>query len=109
MTKLTTDQLEEECEQCGSLIEQRLGKRSDYFAYPYGYYNEQVREFARPRYRASVTIFLNTLNKNQDLAELPRLDSYYLQSEWIQCKLDNPIGQAYLKSRNLIRSVRGHQ
>lgn len=110
LNRLNSQEVEEECEQCDQLIEQRLGKKPDFFAYPYGINNEINRQIMKSRYRASVTTFMRPLYKKQeDLCALPRLDSFYLQPHWIHDKLENPVGQLYILSRSLIRSLRGHQ
>ena len=109
LNQISEQELEAECEVCDQAIEQRLGKKPEYFAYPYGIHNEAVRQFVKTRYRASVTTFLRPLHGKQDSAALPRLDSYYLQPKWIQNNLENLIGQSYIMSRSLIRTLRGHQ
>ncbi len=107
---LNDEELEDECEGCDQLIEQRLGRSPEFFAYPYGFNNENNRKFIKSRYRASVTTFMRPLYKNnEDYCALPRLDSYYLQPHWIHNKLENPVGHLYILSRSLIRSLRGHQ
>lgn len=109
LNKINIQELEEECEICDNAIEQRLGKKPDYFAYPYGIHNKNAREFVKSRYRGSVTTFLSPLYGREDSAAIPRLDSYYLQPEWVQKNLSNPVGQAYILSRSLIRTLRKHQ
>lgn len=109
LNRINAQQLEEECVGCDDLIEQRLGQKPDYFAYPFGIYDETAKEFAKSRYRASVTTFLGPLKGKQDLALLPRLDSYYLQPTWLHTHIDHPITEAYLMSRSLVRSIRKHQ
>lgn len=109
INKITVEEFAEECEACDNTIESRLGKSPDYFAYPYGIYNESARKFVEFRYLASVTTFLGCLNGKQNFAEIPRLDSYYLQPQWIQKNLGNPIGQSYIMGRSLIRTLRKHQ
>jgi peptidoglycan/xylan/chitin deacetylase (PgdA/CDA1 family) len=110
LNQLNTQELEDECEGCDHIIEQRLGKKPVFFAYPYGFHNEKNRKFMKSRYRASVTTFLRPLyKKEEDSSALPRLDSYFLQPHWIQNKLENPTGHIYLLSRSLIRTLRGHQ
>ena len=109
LIQLNTQELEDECGRCDDIIEQRLGKKPNYFAYPYGIHNKRIREFVKSRYLASVTTFMRPLHKNEDSTAIPRLDSYYLQPCWIHNKLENPVGQIYLMSRSLIRTLRGHQ
>ena len=107
MCRLDKAGLDRECETSDSLIEQRLGRRPKYFAYPYGFYNEAVRNYMRDRYDASFTTELRTLSRKDDPAALPRLDSYYLQSPLFYGRLSAPSTQLYLRLRNLIRRLRG--
>jgi peptidoglycan/xylan/chitin deacetylase (PgdA/CDA1 family) len=109
LNQINEQELEEECEVCDQAIERRLGRKPEYFAYPYGIHNQAARQFVKSRYRASVTTFLRPLHEKQDLAALPRLDSYYLQPNWIQSNIENLMGRSYIMGRSLIRSLRGHQ
>ncbi len=73
-------ELEDECAAADEVIEQRLGRRPQYLAYPYGYIDERVRRLVRGRYRDAVTTRLPPLGVDADKAALPRIDSYYLRS-----------------------------
>lgn len=107
MRTLTVEQMQEECERSDALLEQRLGRRPSYFAYPFGYHNARTREFARDRYRATVTTELRYLSRREDSAALPRLDSYYLQAALAQDHLDSPPLRGYMWLRWWLRSLRG--
>lgn len=109
MRTLDIADMEQQCETADELIEQRLGRRPLYFAYPYGYKNERVCDLARQRYRATVTTELGVLTGDEDAAKLPRLDSYYLQSGWMQKNLDSTFARTYLSLRSCMRSLRGTQ
>ncbi|VAW53808.1 hypothetical protein MNBD_GAMMA05-1269 [hydrothermal vent metagenome] len=109
MRKLTLNEMEEECEMADELIEQKLGRRPQYFAYPYGYKDAHVCDFVRGRYKATVTTELRMLSSHEDSANLPRLDSYYLKGDWLQDNLSSPMSKAYLSLRSVMRSLRGSQ
>ncbi len=109
MRMLSLAEIEDECETADELIKKRLGRHPQYFAYPYGYKNDQVCEFARNRYKATVTTAFRVLNSNEDYAKLPRLDAYYLQPEWLIKNLNSTLSRGYLSLRGLIRTVRGKQ
>ncbi len=96
-----------ECESSDGVIEQRLGRRPKYFAYPYGLSDERVRAFMRDRYQASFTTELRSLSHGDDQAALPRLDSYFLQSPITYRRLSANSTQFYLRLRNLVRTLRG--
>lgn len=109
MRTLTTAQMEEECGEADELITRRLGRRPAYFAYPYGFHNRRARDFARARYRGSVTTELRPLDGDRDSAALPRLDSYYLQSEGLIRAIGSVRLKTYLAARNILRNVKGSQ
>lgn len=97
-----------ECTTCDDVIAHRLGRRPRFFAYPYGYHDQRVRDVVRRRYAAGVTTELRSLHANNDRAALPRLDSYYLRSPWIYRRLSSPPVSAYLTIRHLLRRLRGN-
>lgn len=109
MRTLTVAQMQDECEQADNLIEQRLGQRPRFFAYPFGYHNPLVRDFARQRYQGTVTTELRPLGRDEDRAALPRLDSYYLRSPWRIRHLDSLPVRGWLALRNQLRTARGSQ
>ncbi len=109
MRTLSVTQMQEECEQADEQIGGYLGRRPRYFAYPFGYHDRKVREFARQRYQGAVTTELKPLGKHMDSAALPRLDAYYLQSQQLIRHVDSILLRGYLSARNILRNVRGSQ
>jgi peptidoglycan/xylan/chitin deacetylase (PgdA/CDA1 family) len=109
MRTLTAARMLEECEQADDLIARQVGRRPAYFAYPYGYHNRAARDFARSRYRGTVTTELRPLGKDRDSAALPRLDTFYLQSEGFIRAIGSRRLRTYLAARNVLRNVKGSQ
>jgi len=109
MRQLNYSELENECSLSDNLIEQRLGRRPEHFAYPYGYSNKVVNDYVRNRYKTTVTTEFRILSDNDDSARLPRLDSYYLQPKWLRRNIFKPQSNMYLKLRGWMRTVRGSQ
>ncbi|MDH5471060.1 MAG: polysaccharide deacetylase family protein [Gammaproteobacteria bacterium] len=109
MRTLTAERMQEECEQADSIIESRLGRRPQYFAYPFGYHDRKVRDFARERYRGTVTTELRSLPGEPDYAALPRLDSYYLRSPLMIRNIGSASMRGYLAARNVLRNLKGSQ
>ncbi len=107
LRRLDKGGLRQECELSDQLIEERLGRRPKYFAYPYGLSDAKVRTYMRGRYAASFTTELRNLSQDDDKAALPRLDSYFLQSPLTYRRLGAKSTQIYLRLRNLIRIFRG--
>ncbi len=102
-------ELEDECAAADETIVRRLGRRPQYFAYPYGFSDERTRRFVRGRYRAGVTNRLRPLRPDDDSAALPRIDSYYLRSALLYRRIETPLARAYLAVRSLLRTLRGTQ
>lgn len=101
--------LEAEMDAADDLIEERLGRRPEYFAYPYGRYDARVRNAAGRRYRASFSTRLGFIRPGQSADDLPRLDSHYLRSRRVLELLNSPVGDAYVRLRGFVRHVRGLQ
>ena len=96
-----------ECESADETIVSRLGVRPRYFAYPYGRSNARVRAFARDRYAGSFTTDLRMLRDQEDSAELPQLDAYYLRHKLIFDDLRSLHTYAFLAFRHALRELRG--
>ncbi|MEB3165819.1 MAG: polysaccharide deacetylase family protein [Cyanobacteriota bacterium] len=107
LTAVGADQMAADCELADAIIASRLGRRPAYFAYPYGRLSAAASSYARCRYRASMTTVLGSIAGGEDLAALPRIDTYYLRSRWIHRRLDSPATQAWLELRAVLRRVRG--
>ncbi len=109
LRSLAANQVVEECERADEIISSRMGKKPDYFAYPFGYHNARLREIVRGRYCACVTTELRKLGVTEDTAALPRLDSYYLRSRAHIRLIDSPLMQLNLMLRNRMRNLKGSQ
>ncbi|GMQ88807.1 MAG: hypothetical protein BMS9Abin09_0245 [Gammaproteobacteria bacterium] len=109
LRKLQVEEIAGECNAADEIIEQRLGRRPQFFAYPYGYSNERARNYMGEHYKASVTTELHVLGGNDNRAALPRLDSYYLRSPRVFRQLDSGVSRAYLLLRGMMRAIRGSQ
>jgi peptidoglycan/xylan/chitin deacetylase (PgdA/CDA1 family) len=103
---LSEAEITAECDAADATIAQRLGRAPRYFAYPFGYSDDRVRDAIRGRYAAAVTTDLRPLRDDEDPAALPRLDTYYLQSGWLRNHLDARPARAYLALRHAARRLR---
>ena len=106
MRTLNGSDMARECEMADSLIEKRLGRRPQYFAYPYGYISDGICSYIRNRYKGAVTTELRTLGSREDSAKLPRLDSYYLRNHWLHRNLDSSFSRMHLSFRRILRMLR---
>ena len=108
LRSLPNAEIEEEMEKADADIERRLGRRPQYFAFPYGYHDERVRSVARRRYRGSFTTKLDYLGPRVSLDEIPRLDTHYLRSPVLVRSLASQPARAYIAFRRAMRRLRGY-
>lgn len=106
LRKMNAEQIFTEMARADEEITARLGRKPEFFAYPYGYFNDTARMIAKQRYRASVTTELALLPSQLDLSAIPRIDSHYLRSRVLTSRLGSPAGQAYIGLRHLLRRAR---
>jgi peptidoglycan/xylan/chitin deacetylase (PgdA/CDA1 family) len=104
---LDQEQIEEECESADRCIEKQLGRRPRHFAYPYGIYDVRVAEVVGQKYETCVTTALLPLGRMLRAAELPRLDSYYLQNRQTYDRFFSSSASSYLRLRHWLRLVKG--
>ncbi len=103
LRKLPPHQIEEELLASKRTIEDALGHSVDNFAYPYGAYNEAVRDISRNVFSLGCSTKLDFVRPGTDPLALERLDMYYLRS---------PMNFRHLFSRGMdlyIRFRRGLQ
>jgi peptidoglycan/xylan/chitin deacetylase (PgdA/CDA1 family) len=104
---LDEDAIDAELDACDSEIERRFGRRPRFFAYPYGFFDDRVRAAVSRHYAACVTTELRYLSAADKPDALPRLDSHYLRSPFIQRHLSGPAVRAYLGLRCAVRLALG--
>jgi peptidoglycan/xylan/chitin deacetylase (PgdA/CDA1 family) len=100
--------VEAEMEEADATIEERLGRRPRYFAYPYGFHDARVRAVAKKRYAASFTTKLDYLHASAEFDAIPRLDAHYLRSPALVRALPGKAAHAYIGLRRQLRRFRGH-
>lgn len=89
-----------------SMLEDKLGRRIDHFAPPYGRSNAAVRTAIAHHYRSSVGTRLGRMRRGSDLHDLPRLEMFYFTdpAHWRR-HLHNQ-GEPYLALRRSLRGLR---
>lgn len=107
LCNLNQEQIEEECETADLRIEEQFGRRPKHFAYPYGIYDSRVADIVGQKYQSCVTTALLPLGQKVKTAELPRLDSYYLQKRRDYRNFFSPTAGGYLRLRHGLRVLRG--
>src|SRR5438477_8624215 len=108
LRSLSDAQIEGEMEEADAAIEQRLGRRPRYFAYPYGHYDARVRAIATKRYAASFTTKLDYVHTSAEPDAVPRLDAHYMRSPMLVRSLPSAPAQVYIALRRALRRFRGH-
>ena len=106
LCQLDHQRIEDECETADLSIEKHFGRRPRHFAYPYGLYDARVAGIVGPKYQTCVTTALLPLGRKLRAAELPRLDSYYLQTRRNYRHFFSPTASSYLRLRHWLRVFR---
>lgn len=106
LCRLDQQQIEDECDTADLCIEKQFGRRPEHFAYPYGIYDGRVAEIVGRKYRTCVTTALLPIGRQPKVAELPRLDSYYLQKRKSYRRFFTPTSSGYLRMRHGLRVIR---
>jgi peptidoglycan/xylan/chitin deacetylase (PgdA/CDA1 family) len=80
LEQLAGDRVEREILGSKTRLERELGVRADTFAYPYGSLHPAARDVVAREFRCGVTTRFSDLSPSDDVALLPRLDSYYFRA-----------------------------
>jgi peptidoglycan/xylan/chitin deacetylase (PgdA/CDA1 family) len=86
-------------------IEERLGHAIETFAYPYGRYNETVRELVGSIYKGAYSARPGMVTENSDPLELARIDFAYVSPDWVFRQLTNPLFPTYVNMRLVLRTL----
>lgn len=78
LTRLNGQQLEDETGNCKRILEEQLGTVVDSFAFPYGYWNERVKEQVARFYHRACTTKLGHNAPVPDPLLMNRIDAFYL-------------------------------
>jgi peptidoglycan/xylan/chitin deacetylase (PgdA/CDA1 family) len=106
LTRLAAEQCEREMSECQNEIEQRLSKRAQWLAYPYGTSSPLVRSLAGHRFALAAGTLLGYLSAQSDRLDLPRIDTYYLRGRAPLERLFTRSGILYMGIRGLLRQAR---
>jgi peptidoglycan/xylan/chitin deacetylase (PgdA/CDA1 family) len=106
LTALPEAECERELCDCQSQIEQHLGKRTRWLAYPYGSRSASVMAVAGRHFDLAVCTSLRFLSSHSCPLDLPRIDAYYLRGWFTLERLFRPSGALYIGFRGALRKVR---
>jgi peptidoglycan/xylan/chitin deacetylase (PgdA/CDA1 family) len=105
---LSPMECERELRECRDEIEQRLGRRANTLAYPYGTSTPTVREIAARHFDLAVGTSLDFLPAEPKPMDLPRIDTFYLTGGFRLEHLFTPAGGLYVGLRRHLRRLRNH-
>ena len=106
LTALPEAECERELRDCRDQIEQHLGRRTRWLAYPYGSRSASVMAAAGRHFDLAVGTSLRFLSARSCALDLPRIDAYYLRGRFTLERLFRPSGALYIGFRGVLRNVR---
>lgn len=102
----TDSVLEEELEGSAADIASATGRRPDAFAYPYGALNSRSAARVAALYRWGCSTEFRPLAATEAMAQLPRLDAWYLRGSALRNRWGSPPFRRWLRWRRALRAVR---
>lgn len=106
LTQLPLNRIEIEVFESKAIIENALGVPVSCFAYPYGRYNNYVREIIRHRFACACSDKLGLIDQESDPYALERVDAYYLRGPRSFQILPTRLFPWYIRARNVPRRMR---
>jgi len=105
---VTHHEAEREMRESKVMIQERLGRDVEVFAYPYGKYARWTVDLVNEHFTGACSTILGKVTSGADPALLPRVDMYYLSSQWLMESLDTRRMDQYLGLRRAMRAVMHH-
>jgi peptidoglycan/xylan/chitin deacetylase (PgdA/CDA1 family) len=81
LTRLSSKQVRAEVGEGKSIIEEAVGASVTSFAYPYGCYNDRVRDMVQEHFACACSDKLGLVSHASDLYALERVDAFYLGTD----------------------------
>jgi peptidoglycan/xylan/chitin deacetylase (PgdA/CDA1 family) len=106
LVRVSRDKAERELRESKQTIEDRLGRKVETFAYPYGLYNRTTVDLVRTHFSAGCSATLGKMAAEDDPILLPRIDMYYLSSHQLMEALPTRKLDVYLALRRALRTVK---
>ena len=103
---MTRHEAAREMRESKQTIQERLGGDVEVFAYPYGKYASWVVDLAKEHFTGACSTILGKVTSEADSALLPRVDMYYLSSQWLMESLDTRGMDLYLGVRRAMRATK---
>jgi len=106
LSRMSVDAAEKEIADSLKMIQDRTGKKSGLFCYPYGRYNASVRSIIARHYQAACSTELDVVSSESDVYSLPRIDMYYFSRNELFQRLGTPFVRRYLRYRKFLRTLK---
>ena len=106
LRRLPKGRVESELSDSKARIEDELGARVSQFAYPYGYFDSDIKAKVEREFAGACTTKLGRVAIESDPHELPRIEMYYFSRRaTLDLIVDKHIDR-YLAVRQVLRDVR---
>lgn len=106
LTRLPLAQAQREIEESQAELEQIIGEPVRHFAYPYGEQNDAVRALVASRFDSAYGVDFRLATHEDDIYNLPRLDTFYLDDLLRFGGPDERAARFYVRIRKNLRAVR---
>jgi peptidoglycan/xylan/chitin deacetylase (PgdA/CDA1 family) len=106
LTRLAPERLEAEIRDSQARIEDALGTPVPCFAYPYGRYNQRIREMTRRYFACACSDRLGMIGAGSDVYALNRVDAYYLRTDRLFGLMLSALFPWYVGMRAVPRHIR---
>jgi len=106
LTSMASDKVEEELLGSKRIIEDALGVEVTTFAYPFGRYDERVRELVGNHFNYACSDRLGVTSEKSDPLALERIEAYYFRTEFLFSLLTSRLFPWYLLARTIPRGIR---
>ena len=107
LTALPAHEAEQEILASKRQIEEHTGRPADFFAYPFGRWNSEVRNLVKNQYLGACTTGAGVVREDADVFALARVDAHYIRQPTRLRSLFTTPFLAYLAARRLVRRIRG--
>lgn len=105
LDELNADEIKEEIRSSKELIEVKLGHKINLFAYPYGRYNQNVKEIVKSEFLGACSTSIGLADSYSDPYEIERIDINLINKLWVFRGLKSIAFPYYLAGRKSLRKV----
>lgn len=106
LTKISSKQTKSEITESKAKIEEILGSEVKTFAYPFGKFNQEIKQIVEKEHQAACSTILGKIQTGSDYFALERVDTYYLSNPQVFNRLSTKSFDGYMAFRHLLRSFK---